>query len=184
MPRRCWVAGRTTPGPASSRPRAGGPATRRLPATAQGRGLRVAACTPALSSRSRARSSRARVLLPKSSRRISSFRLPKECAKSARLDGAPLRRECLPPSDPVVAGRVDQRAVQVPEDAASCACGFRHERCVSAAVGRKRGGWRWRVACSKAWARRTSTGSLQARPTKDRPTGRPNTNPIGTLMLG
>ena len=51
-------------------------------------------------------------------------------------------------------------------------------------TGRNRGGLRCFVACSKAYASFRSTGSLQARPKNDIPTGRPNTDPAGTVMLG
>lgn len=51
-------------------------------------------------------------------------------------------------------------------------------------VGRKRGGLRCFVACSKAYARRISAGSLQAPPMKEIPTGSPKTYPAGTATLG
>ena len=51
-------------------------------------------------------------------------------------------------------------------------------------VGKNCGGRRALVSCSKAKAMDRSFGSLQARPKKDMPTGKPNTNPAGTVMLG
>src|SRR5262245_26882722 len=51
-------------------------------------------------------------------------------------------------------------------------------------VVRKRGGRRALVACSKANAMRNNLGSVQARPKNEIPTGRPNTKPAGTVMLG
>ena len=40
------------------------------------------------------------------------------------------------------------------------------------------------VACSNAYANLISVGSLQARPKNAIPTGKPATNPAGTVMLG
>ena len=40
------------------------------------------------------------------------------------------------------------------------------------------------LACSYAYASFSSIGSLHAPPTKESPTGRPCTKPIGTVMCG
>jgi hypothetical protein len=52
------------------------------------------------------------------------------------------------------------------------------------AVAKKRGGRRIVVACSYANASFTSVGSLHADAKNDTPTGKPNTNPAGTVMCG
>ena len=54
----------------------------------------------------------------------------------------------------------------------------------TSAVGRNRGGFLARLACSYAYANLMSFGSLQARPKNDTPTGMPNTKPAGTVTLG
>jgi len=52
------------------------------------------------------------------------------------------------------------------------------------ALAKNCGGVRAFVACSKAYANRMSTASDHARPKNDIPTGKPKTNPAGTVMLG
>jgi hypothetical protein len=52
------------------------------------------------------------------------------------------------------------------------------------AFAKKRGGRRIVVACSYANASFTSVGSLHADAKNDTPTGKPNTNPAGTVMCG
>ena len=54
----------------------------------------------------------------------------------------------------------------------------------TSAVGRNLGGLLNFVACSNEYASLMSTGSLHARPKKEIPTGRPKTNPAGTVTLG
>src|ERR1700751_795907 len=51
-------------------------------------------------------------------------------------------------------------------------------------VGRNPGDRRALVACSKAKARRSNLGSLQARPKNEIPTGNPEMEPAGPVMLG
>lgn len=51
-------------------------------------------------------------------------------------------------------------------------------------VGKNRGGLRVWIVCSKLYAIFSSVGSLQARPKKLIPTGKPKTNPAGTVISG
>src|SRR6202795_1340663 len=50
--------------------------------------------------------------------------------------------------------------------------------------GKNRGAFRNFVACSKPYASLIKTGSLQARPKNEIPTGKPNTNPAVTFTFG
>src|ERR1700682_673001 len=51
-------------------------------------------------------------------------------------------------------------------------------------LAKNRGAFLAFVACSNPYASRINTGSLHARPKNEIPTGKPNTNPAGTLMFG
>jgi hypothetical protein len=54
----------------------------------------------------------------------------------------------------------------------------------TSAVDKNLGGFRDRVACSKAYANLRSVGSLHSSPKNEIPIGNPKTNPAGTVMLG
>src|SRR3989442_245882 len=59
-----------------------------------------------------------------------------------------------------------------------------HVSCLHRPVAKNRGALRALVACSNANASFSSTGSLNARPKNEIPSGRPKTSPAGTVMLG
>src|SRR6185369_89271 len=78
---------------------------------------------------------------------------------------------------------------------ASRACTWRHQPAggttpqkrywrVRSEVGVNAGGRRCFVACSYAYASLISSGSLQARPKNEIPTGKPRKKPAGTVMCG
>jgi hypothetical protein len=54
----------------------------------------------------------------------------------------------------------------------------------SLSVGKNRGGFLAWIDCSNPYAIFSSVGSLHARPKKEIPTGKPKTNPAGTVISG
>src|SRR5579859_7442770 len=54
----------------------------------------------------------------------------------------------------------------------------------SFSVGKNLGGLRPCTVCSNPYAIFSNVGSLQARPKNEIPTGKPNTNPAGTVISG